>query len=191
MGLKTMQLLLMQSRRGCVLSYLAPLRYPRAVGDRVVAEQGRGLGPDQLADLAEHQPDLLLCAWIGARLDGVPQRPDVRRPQQAGRHPVRREPAHERGLVLLLVERDALLVQPEVPGHPALELLHLLQQRGRPLHQLGVRQRPFREPERDIGSRTNRSDSCETAVPGRWRTSSWVRILEQLCRTKLKLTCSS
>src|SRR5260370_33102568 len=102
------------------LSYLAPPRNPGAIVDRVVAEQGRGLGPHQLADLAEHQPDLLLGAGIGPRLDGVPQRPDVRRPQQPSGHPVWREPAHERGLVLLLVEWDALLVQPEVPGHPAL-----------------------------------------------------------------------
>src|ERR1700737_354167 len=77
----------------CTPSYLAPPRNPRAILDRVVAEQGRGLGPHQLGDLAEHQPDLLLGARVGPRLDGVPQRPDVRRPQQPGGHPVRREAA--------------------------------------------------------------------------------------------------
>src|ERR1700733_2340494 len=133
------------------LSYLAPLRYPGTVGHRVVPEQRRRLGPHQLSDLAEHQADLLLGAGVGPRLDRVPQGPDVRRPQQAGGHPVRREPAHERGLVLLLMERDAFVVQPEVPGHPALELLHLLQQRGGPLHQLGVGLRPLGEPEWDVG----------------------------------------
>ena len=40
-------------------------------------------------------------------------------------------------------------------------------------------------------SRTKRSDSCETAVPGRWRTSSWVSTRDTLCSTNVKLTCSS
>ena len=40
-------------------------------------------------------------------------------------------------------------------------------------------------------SRTNRIDSCDTAVPGRCRTSSWVVTRLTLCSTKLKLACSS
>ena len=40
-------------------------------------------------------------------------------------------------------------------------------------------------------SRTNRSDSCETAVPGRCRTSSWLKTLLTLCSTNVKLACSS
>ena len=40
-------------------------------------------------------------------------------------------------------------------------------------------------------SRTNRSDSCEIAVPGRCLTSSWVNTRLTLCSTKVKLACSS
>jgi len=40
-------------------------------------------------------------------------------------------------------------------------------------------------------SRTKRSDSWEMATPGRCRTSSCVSTRLTLCRTKLKLTCSS
>src|ERR1700678_1260574 len=104
---------------------LAPAGNPGAVLDRVVAEQRGRLGPHDPGDLAEEQPDLLFRALIGPRLDRVPQRADIGRPEQPGRHPVGREPAHERGLVLLLIELQALLVEPEVPGHPLLELLHL------------------------------------------------------------------
>src|SRR5260370_36466268 len=64
-------------------SYLAPPRNPRAVLDRVVAEQCRGLGPHQLADPGEPQPDLLLGARNGPRPDDVPQSPDIRSPTQA------------------------------------------------------------------------------------------------------------
>ncbi|OLT29192.1 hypothetical protein BJF83_00945 [Nocardiopsis sp. CNR-923] len=39
--------------------------------------------------------------------------------------------------------------------------------------------------------RTNRSDSWETATPGRCRMSSWVSTRDTSCSTKLKLTCSS
>src|SRR5258708_13034927 len=67
-------------------SYLAPPRNPRAVLDRVVAEQCRGLGPHQLADPGEHQPDLLLCARIGPPLDGVPPSPHIPRPPPAPPH---------------------------------------------------------------------------------------------------------
>jgi hypothetical protein len=52
--------------------------------------------------------------------------------------------------VLLLRERNILLIQPEVLRHPLLELLHLVEHRGGPLHQLGVRTRPLGEPERDV-----------------------------------------
>src|ERR1035441_10352792 len=139
------------SGMGEAVSHLAPPRDPRAITDRVVIEQRRRLGSHELADLAEYQPDLLFSAGVGARLDGVPQRADVSCPQQSGSRPVWREPAHERGLVLLLVEWHALGVQAEMPGHPALELLHLLQHRRGALHQIRVAERPVREPERDLG----------------------------------------
>src|SRR5450631_4173419 len=57
-------------------SDLAPAGYPGPVAHLVVTEQGGRLGAHQLADLAEHQPDLLLGPGIGPRLDGVPQRAD-------------------------------------------------------------------------------------------------------------------
>src|SRR6185312_8542063 len=108
------------------------------------------LRPHQLADLAEHQADLFLGARVGARLEGVPQGADVRRPDQPGGQALGREPAHERGLGLLLVHLGLVLVQPEVPGQPLLELLELGQQGGGPLHQLGVLLRPVGEPERQL-----------------------------------------
>src|ERR1051325_10874446 len=60
-------------RHGGMLSHLAPARNPGAALHRVVAEQGRRLGPHEVADHAEHQPDLLLRPAVGARLDRVPQ----------------------------------------------------------------------------------------------------------------------
>src|SRR6476620_5438343 len=88
-------------RHGGMLSHLAPARNPGPVLHREVPEQGRRLGPHDVADHAEHQPDLLLGPAVGTRLDGVPQGPDVGRPDQPGGHPLGREPAHERGPVLL------------------------------------------------------------------------------------------
>src|SRR5271154_5077219 len=93
-------------------SYLAPAGDPGAVGHRVVPEQGRRL----------------FATLVGPGLDGVPQGADVRRPDHSGGQAFRREPAHERGLGLLLVHLDAIVVQPEVPGHPQLELLEVAQQ---------------------------------------------------------------
>src|SRR5438132_1013810 len=98
--------------------HLAPARDPGAVGHRIVPEQGRRLGPHELADLAEYQADLLFGPLVGPRLDGVPERADVRRPHQPGGQALGREPAHERGLVLLLVHLGTVFVQPEVAGHP-------------------------------------------------------------------------
>jgi len=40
-------------------------------------------------------------------------------------------------------------------------------------------------------SRTNRSDSCEIAVPGRCLTSSWVKTRLTLCSTNVNEACSS
>src|SRR5208282_5391001 len=131
-------------------SYFAPAGHPGAVGDRVIAEQGRRLRPHQLADLPEHQADLLLRPLVGPRLDGVPQGADVRRPHQPGGQALGREPAHERGLGLLLVHLGAVVIEPEVPGHPLLELLELGQQGGGPLHQLRVLAGPLGEPERQF-----------------------------------------
>src|SRR5690242_1444796 len=133
------------------LLYLAPAGDPGAVlGHRVVPEQGRRLRPHQLADLAEYQADLFLGALVGARLDGVPQGTDVRRPDQPGGQALGREPAHERGLGLLLVHLGLVLVKPEVPGQPHLELLELGQQGGGPLHQLRIFPGPVGEPERQL-----------------------------------------
>src|SRR5580704_4658722 len=137
-------------RGGSARSYLAPAGHPGAAGHRVVAEQGRRLRPHQLADLPEHQADLLLGPLVGPRLDGVPQGADVRRPHQPGGQALGREPAHERGLGLLLVHLGVVVIQPEVPGHPLLELLELGQQRGRPLHQLRILACPVGKPERQL-----------------------------------------
>ena len=43
-----------------------------------------------------------------------------------------------------------VVVEPEVPGHPLLELLELGEQRGGPLHQLRILARPVGEPERQL-----------------------------------------
>lgn len=75
---------------------LPPPRDPGTVaGDLVVTEQGGGFAAHEGADLAEHQADLLFGSRVGAHLDGVPQRADVRGPRQAGGDPVGSEAAHE------------------------------------------------------------------------------------------------
>ena len=127
--------------------HLPPARDPCAVGDLVVAEERGRLGVHDLRDLAEDQADFLFRARVRAHFDGVPQRPDVRGPHQPGGDAVRRETPHERGLVLLLVEGHAVVVEPEVAGHPLLEGLHLAEQGGGALHELGVLLRPVGEPE--------------------------------------------
>src|SRR5260370_26718233 len=67
-------------------SHLAPARDPGAVGHRVVPEQGRRLRPHQLADLVEHQPDLLFGPLVRPPLERVPERAAVRRPHHPSDH---------------------------------------------------------------------------------------------------------
>src|SRR6516162_241585 len=141
------------TQRRCLYAelHLPPAGHPGAVaGHLVIAEQRGRLGAHYLPDLSEHQADFLFGARVGARFDRVPQRPDVRGPDQAGRYPVRGEPAHERGLVLLLMHGHAVVVQPEMVGHPELESLHLGEESRGALHQLGVFPRPSGEPERQF-----------------------------------------
>src|SRR4051812_9305852 len=131
-------------------SDLPPFGHPRAVLDEVVAEEGRALFLHQGTDLAEQEPDLLFRAGCRTRLDRVPEGAYVRGPHQTGGNAVRSKPPHEIRLVFLLVERDAFVVEPEVLGHPELEGLHLLEQRGGSLHQLRIFAGPLREPEGDL-----------------------------------------
>jgi NAD(P)H-flavin reductase/hemoglobin-like flavoprotein len=127
--------------------HLPPAGHPLPVHHLVVPEQRGCLGLHEIPDLAEDEPDLLLGPRIGPRLDGVPQRADVGGPHDPGRDPLGSEPAHERGLGLLLVHLHAVLVQPEVLRHPPLERFHRAQQLGCPLHQLGVLLGPRGKPE--------------------------------------------
>src|SRR5579859_162287 len=129
------------------LSYLTPLWYPRAIGDRIVTKQRGRFLAHQLPDLAEYQPDLFFGAQIRPGLDGVPQRPDIGCPDNPGAHSLGGKHSHKRRLVLFLMHLDALFVQPKVVRHQELKFLELLQQRAGPLHQLIVGPRPVRKPE--------------------------------------------
>ena len=110
------------------------LRRPRPVtGAGEVLEQAGRLGDHRAGDLVEHESHLLLGPGSGSHLDHVSQGARVGGPQDVGRQTGRCQPPQRGGDLLLDVEGHSLLVDPELLGGVALELLELLDDRQHPL----------------------------------------------------------